>query len=80
MTDVEWAGCVGDDCRAVVDQLLEVNALYRLRAAKGILGLRKKYGDTRLEAACTKAITVGDPSYRTIKPRCAPPGPGSVPS
>ncbi|MEV6212350.1 hypothetical protein [Kitasatospora sp. NPDC051914] len=58
---------VGDACREVVDQLLEVNALYRLRAAQGILGLRKKYGDTRLGAACTKAITVGDPSHRTIK-------------
>ena len=51
----------------VVDQLLEVNALYRLRAAQGILGLRKKYSDTRLEAACAKALTVGDPSYRTIQ-------------
>ncbi|WP_328786401.1 MULTISPECIES: IS21 family transposase [unclassified Streptomyces] len=58
---------VGDACREVIDQLLEVNALYRLRAAQGILGLPKKYGDGRLEAACTKAITVGDPSYRTIK-------------
>ncbi|WP_233290492.1 hypothetical protein [Kitasatospora sp. MBT66] len=58
---------VGDACREVIDQLLEVGALYRLRAAQGVLGLRKKYGDQRLEAACTKAITVGDPSYRTIK-------------
>ncbi|SOE24833.1 IS21 family transposase [Streptomyces sp. OK228] len=58
---------IGDACREVVDQLLEVNALYRLRAAQGVLGLRKKYGDTRLEAACARAITVGDPSYRTIK-------------
>ncbi|GAA3386308.1 Mu transposase domain-containing protein [Streptomyces racemochromogenes] len=57
---------VRDGCREVIDHLLEVNALYRLRAAQGILGLRK-YGDGRLEAACTKAITVGDPSYRIIK-------------
>ncbi|WP_338498845.1 IS21 family transposase [Streptomyces sp. SJL17-4] len=66
-----WCRCqaseIGDACREVIDQLLEVNALYRLRAAQGILGLRKKYGDQRLEAACTKAIAVGDPSYRTIK-------------
>ncbi|MFJ5138956.1 hypothetical protein [Streptomyces sp. NPDC088707] len=32
-----------------------------------MLGLRKKYGDTRLEAACAGTIAVGDPSYRTIK-------------
>ncbi|MER6161729.1 hypothetical protein ABT147_40515 [Streptomyces sp. NPDC001868] len=37
------------------------------RAAQGVLGLRKKYGETRLEAACARAIAVGDPSYRTIK-------------
>ncbi|MFI0156060.1 IS21 family transposase [Streptomyces lydicus] len=61
------ASQVGDACREVIDQLLEVNALYRLRAAQGVLGLRKKYGDRRLESACTKALTVGDPSYRTIK-------------
>ncbi|GAA1238038.1 IS21 family transposase [Streptomyces rhizosphaericus] len=61
------ASQVGDACREVIDQLLEVNALYRLRAAQGVLGLRKKYGDARLEAACTKAVAVGDPSYRTVK-------------
>ncbi|GAA2001255.1 IS21 family transposase [Catenulispora subtropica] len=58
---------VGDACRALIDGLLEVNALYRLRAAQGVLGLRKKYGDARLEAACVKATAVGDPSYRTVK-------------
>lgn len=58
---------VGQACRELVDGLLEVNALYRLRQAQGVLGLRKKYGDARLEAACTKATTVGDPSYRTVK-------------
>jgi hypothetical protein len=61
------ASQVGDACRQVIDQLLEVNALYRLRAAQGVLGLRKKYGDARLEAACAKAVAVGDPSYRTVK-------------
>lgn len=32
-----------------------------------MLALRKKYGDTRLEATCRKAVAVGDPSYRTVK-------------
>jgi hypothetical protein len=49
------------------EQRLEVNAFYRLRAAQGVLGSRKKYGDRRLETACAKAVSVGDPSYRTIK-------------
>jgi len=47
--------------------LLEINALFRLRAAQGVLGLRDKHTPARLEAACAKAIAVGDPSYRTIK-------------
>ncbi|MCD9166264.1 hypothetical protein [Streptomyces albireticuli] len=58
---------VGGACSEVIGQLLEVNALYRLRAAQGIIGLRKKYGETRLEAACAKSLVVGDPSYRTVK-------------
>ncbi|MFI6056516.1 IS21 family transposase [Streptomyces violascens] len=61
------AAHVGPACTEVIAGLLEVNALYRLRAAQGVLGLRKKYGDVRLEAACAKASLVGDPSYRTIK-------------
>jgi len=58
---------VGPACTAVVGDLLAVNALFRLRAAQGVLGLRDNHTPARLEAACAKAITVGDPSYRTIK-------------
>ena len=32
-----------------------------------MLGLADKHTPGRLEAACAKAIAVGDPSYRTIK-------------
>jgi hypothetical protein len=58
---------IGPGCTAVVAALLEVNALYRLRSAQGVLGLADKYGTGRLEAACGKAIAAGDPSYRTVK-------------
>ncbi len=58
---------VGPACTQVIEQLLEVNALYRLRAAQGVLGLVDKHGTDRLEAACARATVVGDPSYRTIK-------------
>jgi hypothetical protein len=47
--------------------LLTDSALYRLRSAQGVIGLTDKHDPSRLEAACAKAITVGDPSYRTIK-------------
>jgi transposase len=58
---------VGPHAVAVIADLLTVNALFRLRAAQGVLRLADKYGPERLEAACGKAITVGDPSYRTVK-------------
>jgi hypothetical protein len=51
----------------VIDELLAENALFRLRAAQGVLGLADKHNPERLEAACAKAIAAGDPSYRTIK-------------
>jgi transposase len=52
---------------AVINELLEVNALFKLRSAQGILRLADRYGPARLEAACAKAHRAGDPSYRTIK-------------
>ena len=58
---------VGPACVQVIAGLLEVNALFRLRAAQGVLGLADRHTPQRLEAACAKAITVGDPSYRTVK-------------
>ena len=61
------AGEIGESTAAVVGALLLDNALFRLRAAQGVLGLAAKHGPIRLEAACAKAIAVGDPSYRTIK-------------
>ncbi len=61
------AARIGPATAAVVEDLLQVNALFRLRAAQGVLGLEKKHGPVRLEAACAKAVAVGDPSYRTVK-------------
>jgi transposase len=58
---------VGPACARLIDGLLEVNALFRLRSAQGVLRLTDKHGPARLEAACAKAIAVGDPSYRTVK-------------
>jgi len=46
---------------------LEINALHRLRSAQGIIGLADRHGVDRLDAACARAIEVGDPSYRTVK-------------
>lgn len=58
---------IGPHAVAVIADLLAVNALFRLRAAQGVLRLVDKHGAPRLAAACGKAISVGDPSYRTVK-------------
>jgi hypothetical protein len=58
---------LGDGVVEVVAALMEVNALYRLRQAQGIVRLADKHGADRLDAACRRAITVGDPSYKTVK-------------
>ena len=58
---------IGPACQALIGGLLEDNALYRLRAAQGVLHLADKHQPGRLEAACARAAAAGDPSYRTVK-------------
>jgi len=58
---------IGPDAAALVEGLMEVNALYRLRSAQGVVRLADKYSAERTNAACRRAIAVGDPSYRTVK-------------
>jgi hypothetical protein len=65
----QQAAKIGPACAGVIDELMTVNAIHRLRSAQGILGLavRPGVGAARLEAACDRALAVGDPAYRTIK-------------
>jgi hypothetical protein len=81
---------IGPACAALIGGLLEDNALYRLRAAQGVLHLADKHQPGRLEGACAKAAAAGDPSYRTVKgilaagteatPVTAPAGDGGAPA
>jgi hypothetical protein len=57
----------GPATAATIAELLDGQALHRLRSAQAILALAGKYSDDRLEAACRKAATAGDASYRTIR-------------
>ena len=41
--------------------------LVNLRGVQGILRLREKVGDQRLNAACDRALAFASPSYRTVK-------------
>ncbi len=71
MSTPQWclrrAAELGESVKELVDGLLEVNALYKLRQAQGVLRLADKHGAERLDAACRRAIAVGDPSYKTVK-------------
>jgi transposase len=58
---------LGPHVTELIGQLLDVNALHRLRSAQGVIGLADRHGVERLDAACARAIDVGDPSYRTVK-------------
>jgi hypothetical protein len=61
------AGVIGPSCGQVAGELLTENAPGRLRAAQGIIGLADRRDPGRPEAACAKAITADDPSYRTVR-------------
>ena len=58
---------LGADVAELIDDLMTINALHRLRACQGVIGLADKYDTIRLNAACRRAIDVGDPTYRTVK-------------
>ena len=58
---------IGPFATELVEILMEVNALYRLRSAQGVVRLADKYGEERTNAACRRALQVGDPSYKTVK-------------
>jgi hypothetical protein len=63
----QQASLVGPSTRDTVDTLLGEHALHYLRQCQGILRMKEKFGMERLERACARANTFGDPSYRTVR-------------
>ncbi len=61
------AGKMGTDVSQVVEYLLSDHLLHHLRQVHAIIRLGEKYGKDRLEAACGRANSFGDPGYRTVK-------------
>ena len=61
------AADLGADVAELIDELMSINALHRLRGCQGVIGLADKYDTVRLNAACRRALDVGDPTYRTVK-------------
>jgi hypothetical protein len=64
---LKQAALVGPACRAVVESLFSDRVLDHLRAAQGLLRLGESFGGKRLEAACTRALNFGTPTYRSVK-------------
>jgi len=66
---LHWAGTIGVETQKQVNSLLlsRAHPEHSYRACLGLLGLEKKYGSQRLEAACLKANRLAVVSMRTIK-------------
>jgi len=69
--DPQWclarAREIGPSCLAVALALFNDQVLVNLRGVQGILRLREKVGDKRLDAACERALAFASPKYRTVK-------------
>ena len=61
------AAAVGPACAELMTKLLADRIVERLRAAQALLGLRKRYGPERLEAACARALYHATIQYRSVK-------------
>ncbi len=69
--DPQWclaqAKAIGPSCHALVLALFNDQVLVNLRGAQGIVSLRSKVGDARLDAACARALAHNSPKWRTVK-------------
>jgi len=65
---INWADTIGPRTRALVEAILadRPHPEQGYRSCLGILRLGKRYDNTRLEAACARALTAGARSYRHI--------------
>ena len=71
MQDPQWclkqAEAIGAECHRLIRRLFAHKVLDNLRAAQGVIGLGKKYGPARLEAACARALHFDNVKYRAVK-------------
>ena len=66
---VAWGARIGVASAGVVSKMLERqrHPEHAYRASLGLLNLSKRYGDARLEAACTMALALGTSKYSHIR-------------
>src|SRR5690606_25464349 len=65
---IRWAATIGAATEGLVTAILESrrHPEQGYRSCLGLLRLAKRYGDTRLEAACARALRAGARSYRHV--------------
>jgi transposase len=61
------AATIGPACLSFIEALLGDRPLDRLRSAQGVLRLGQRHSAARLEAACARALAVGEYRYHTVK-------------
>jgi len=66
---VAWGERIGVACAATIVKMLERqrHPEHAYRASLGLLNLSKRYGEVRLEAACTLALSLGTSKYTHIR-------------
>lgn len=64
---LQQAAVIGPACAELIGRLLADRLIERLRAAQGVIGLEKRYGAARVDAACARALFHNSPYYRTVK-------------
>ncbi len=66
---IKWAGTIGEHCSELVEQILEnrPHPEQGYRSCLGIMRLTRRYGESRMEAACRRALALDACSYQSIK-------------
>jgi transposase len=66
---VEWAASVGPFTARLVESMIAEKPHPEMgyRSAMGVIGLSRKYGSERVEAACTRAVRLKVHRYRNVK-------------
>lgn len=64
---LEQAQIIGEQCFKLVAILLSSKIVDYLRAAQGMIKLKSKYGKSKLEAACNRALVFNCPTYNDVK-------------
>ena len=71
MRDPQWclkqAAAIGDNCLLFIERLFGHKVLDNLRAAQGVISFAKRYGASRLEAACERALSFDNVHYNAVK-------------